>query len=434
VQSDNGNFGRLGARDMLLSETGPPGAAGESAGAGLAGLLAGPPVAKRFTEGTHRHEAPERTLARLTPRLADFGVTRVARLTGFDRTGVEVAAATRPAARGLSIANGKGCSEAAARVSAIMEAIERWHAERPLVALRFGEGRELAAFGRAADPESLPRRRKLPPGPLIWAEAVDLATGSPALVPFDLVHTCWLASQPESAFFTSTNGLASGSHPAEAALHALCELVEGDGLALFERLPVEARAARSLDPSSVDDAAVVALLDRLAQLGFVLALWDATSDVGLPTLLCALTDREAPRSPAGFGSGCHPDRGVAVLRAITEAAQTRAIAITGARDDLGPDLYAAGVGLRFRRAIAAAGASRPWAALPTATRPCLRDDLRAAVAAVGACGCGPVLAVDLSREPGLAVVRLVVPGLEPAAPAGEALEGARAAAPEAHLR
>ena len=145
--------------------------------------------------------------------------------------------------------------------------------------------------------------------------------------------------------------------------------------------------------------------------------------------------RQAPRSPAGFGSGCHPDRGVAAIRAITEAAQTRAIAIAGARDDLGPDLYAPGIGARFRRAIEGSGgpSTRAWGALPTAARDCLRADLRAVVAAVADAGCGPVLAVDLSREPRLAVIRLVVPGLEPAAPPGDALAGARARRPEAHL-
>jgi len=426
---------------MMLMETGLPQLPGTrrrpQRSAGLAGLLAAsaPPIRKRFTEGTHRRETPGRTLARLLPRLADFGVTRVARLTGFDRTGVEVFAAVRPNARGLSVANGKGVGAAAAKVSAVMEAIERWHAERPRIALRFGEPADLAGLGGPADLDALPRRRALAPGPLAWAEATDLATDAPALVPFDLVHTCWLAGLPDSPFFASTHGLASGSHPVEAALHALCELIEGDAVTLFERLPPEARAARRIDMGTVDAPDVAGLLSRLADRGFALALWDATTDVGVATVLCALTDTEAPRSPAGFGSGCHPDRGVAALRAITEAAQTRAIAIAGARDDLGPDLYAPGVGVRFRRAMEASGGAptRPWQALPTASRDCLRADLRAVVAAVADAGCGPVLAVDLSREPRLAVVRLVVPGLEPVAPPGEALPGARAARPEAHL-
>ena len=429
---------------MLMQTRAPPVSGSTPAGprrpirgTALAGLLAAgaPAVPKRFTAGTHRRETPATTLRRLAPRLAEFGVTRVARLTGFDRTGVEVYAAVRPDARGLSVANGKGVDARAARLSAVMEAVERWHAERPLLPLHFGEAGDLAGVAAAVDPDTLPRRRPVAPGPLTWAMATDLASGRPTLVPFDLVHTCWLAALPDPPFLASTHGLASGTHPVEAALHGLCELVEADAVALFERLPVEARAARRIDPGTVDAPAVAGLLDRLGNRGFAAVLWDATTDVGLATVLCALTDTAAPRSPPGFGSGCHPDREVAALRAITEAAQTRAIAIAGARDDLGPDLYATDVGLRFRRAIEAAeGPPRAWAALPTAARADLRADLRAAVAAVMAAGCGPVLAVDLSRGPRLSVLRLVVPGLEPAAPPGEALPGRRALRPEAHQR
>lgn len=390
-----------------------------------------PPVLKRFTDGTHRRETPAQTLTRLAPRLDAFGITRVSRLTGFDRTGIEIYAAMRPAARGLSIANGKGATAGAARLSAVMEAIERWHGEHPGIAFRFGAPADLA--GRAVALDGLPRRRPVPPGPLAWAEAVDLATGAPALVPFDLVHTCWLAGMPDSPFFASTNGLASGTHPVEAALHGLCELIEADAVTLFERLDPEARAARRVDLAGIDAAPVATLLAELAGRGFDVALWDTTSDVGVPVVLAALTDAEAPRSPGGFGTGCHPDRTVAALRAITEAAQVRVIAIAGAREDLGPDLYAPGVGLRFRRALeATSGPGRPWSALPSATRACLRDDLRAVVAAVGAAGCGPVLGVALAAEPRLSVVRVVVPGLE-AAGDGDALPGARAARPEAHL-
>ena len=37
-----------------------------------------------------------------------IGVTRVARLTGLDRTGVEVASAIRPGGHILQVSNGKG--------------------------------------------------------------------------------------------------------------------------------------------------------------------------------------------------------------------------------------------------------------------------------------------------------------------------------------
>jgi ribosomal protein S12 methylthiotransferase accessory factor YcaO len=45
-------------------------------------------------------------------------------------------------------------------------------------------------------------------------------------------------------------------------------------------------------------------------------------------------------------------------------------------------------------------------------------------AAVARTGCGPVLVVDLSREPGISVVRVLVPGLESDGPG--VLPGARA--------
>ena len=42
-----------------------------------------------------------------------------------------------------------------------------------------------------------------------------------------------------------------------------------------------------------------------------------------------------------MGSGCHADRDVALLRAITEAAQSRLTRISGAREDFGDEAYPA---------------------------------------------------------------------------------------------
>ena len=51
-----------------------------------------------------------------------LGVTRVARVTGLDRAGVEVACAVRPGGHVLQVTNGKGESWEAARASALSEA------------------------------------------------------------------------------------------------------------------------------------------------------------------------------------------------------------------------------------------------------------------------------------------------------------------------
>lgn len=401
-------------------------AAAEMAPAALARVSAGAETLAKHV-GSQRIEAPETTLARITPRMAEFGITRLGRLTGLDRLGIEVTMATRPNAHGVSVANGKGLDLAAAKVSALMEAVERWHGERPAVATRFGLAEDVAAPDCPAWQDGLPRRpgSVADPGPIFWAPARDLVSGGTALVPFDLVHTSWLDGVPDNGFHTSTNGLASGSHQVEAELHGLCELIEHDSRVLFDTLPPEHRATRRLRLDTVAEAGARDLIERTRARGFGLALWDATSDIGVPVVLAALLDLEAPETPSGFGAGCHPDPGVAATRAITEAAQTRLIAITGARDDLGPEIFAGATGLRFRWAVRDTTAgTRDWAALPSLASPCLRTDLGRVVDAVA--GSVPaVLAVDLTREAGIHVTRVIVPGLE-AASAAEARPGPRA--------
>ena len=58
-----------------------------------------------------------------------FGITRIANLTGLDRTGVPVVIVCRPNARSSAVFNGKGVDVAAAEASGLMEAVETWHAE-----------------------------------------------------------------------------------------------------------------------------------------------------------------------------------------------------------------------------------------------------------------------------------------------------------------
>ena len=276
-------------------------------------------------------------MARLAPRLADFGVTRVARITGFDRTGVEVFTAVRPNARALSVANGKGVDPPP---QGSRRSWRRSSAGMPSSrGRRSGSARRTTSSGSARPVAlgALPRRRAGPPGPIIWAEAVDLATGAPALVPFDLVHTCWLADLPEVGLL-HLDERARLRHPSgrRRRCTALCELIEQDPLSLFERLPPEAHAARRIDPVTVAEPAVAALLDRLAG-----AASGWRSGMPRPTSASrrALRAHRPPRAAyarrlrRGLPSR---SRAVATLRAITEAAQTRVIAITGTRDDLGP--------------------------------------------------------------------------------------------------
>ena len=78
----------------------------------------------QFRLGTHRRQPPVATLAAIRPIAAHCGVTRLADVTGLDTIGIPVFQAIRPLARSLSVSQGKGVTRVAARVSALMEAIE----------------------------------------------------------------------------------------------------------------------------------------------------------------------------------------------------------------------------------------------------------------------------------------------------------------------
>ena len=99
---------------------------------------------------------------------------------------------------------------------------------------------------------------------------------------------------------------------------------------------------RRIDLTSIDAPACQFILGQSARADIQIAVWDLTSDIGIPVFGCVIADLHEVRSaglpPAG-GYGCHPNREIALLRALTEAAQSRLTAISGARDDLHTDDY-----------------------------------------------------------------------------------------------
>src|SRR5215470_16074509 len=81
--------------------------------------------------GTVRQITAEETLARLKPILPEFGITRLANITGLDTIGIPVWTAVRPLGLSLSVSQGKGVTQELAIMSGIMESIEVFHAEQP---------------------------------------------------------------------------------------------------------------------------------------------------------------------------------------------------------------------------------------------------------------------------------------------------------------
>ncbi len=373
---------------------------------------------KRFRDGTHRITDPETTLARVRGCAEGIGLTRLGIVTGLDRVGIPVAVACRPNSRSLATFQGKGTSPAAARISAFMEALESFHAETIDAPLRLASWNELRDQGRASDPARLPRCRASAyrdDRKLLWIAGRDLADGRERLVPFELVSACFTTDQPAGSwcFAASTNGLASGNSPLEAIAHGLYEAVERDAIALWLHGARPTADTRALDPASIGAPMARDLLERCRRAGLRAALWNVGSDIEVPVIVCLLqSDSEGV---VDMGSGCHADREISVLRAITEAAQARLTRISGAREDVGDDAYPGdplhGAGERTRWFPDCPRAE--FAALPSLTGDTLRGDVAAVLAALATRGLSEVIHVDLTQPRfGVPVARVIVPGLE----------------------
>ena len=392
---------------------------------GLAEGLEGP-VLKVFKRGTHRTISPDETLARIAPKARQFGITRLGNVTGLDRIGIPVTVAIRPNSRSVSVSQGKGLGLSQALASALMEAIELFHAEELTGRAVDASFLELSANASVVRPGSLsggeislPDRIRIK-----WIEGYDLLARETCWIPWDVVHTDYTLPTRHTIkqhhFLSGSNGLASGNHLVEAVSSAICELVERDAVAVWHARNVRERSGYSLDAGSIDDADCRTLLELYEAAQIQPRLWDVTSDIGIPAFLCDVP-ASADDASSGLrrfrGSGCHPDRGIALARALTEAAQIRLTYIAGIRDDLPPSDYTKSaeqkLGAALLDAISQASKSRSFRNVPSHYTDDVAVDLRWKLERLRAIGIQRVVAVDLTRpEFGIPVVRVVIPGLE----------------------
>ncbi|WP_309887683.1 YcaO-like family protein [Archangium sp.] len=395
---------------------------------------------KRYFQGTHRLVSPEETLERVRRFMPAMGITRIANITGLDRLGIPVVMVCRPNARSLSVSQGKGLEFAAAKASGLMEAVETWHAEHITLPLKLASHDELRAEHAVVDVTALPRlsvscfHRALR---LLWVEGKELRRGTPLWLPFELVHTDYTLPLPtgSGSFLMSTNGLASGNHPLEAISHGLCELVERDATTLWHLRGREAQRRTRLVLDTVDDPACRQVLERFERAGVEVGVWETTSDVGLPSFLCTLVERSPeplrPLAPTS-GMGCHPARQVALLRALTEAAQSRGTLIAGSRDDMGEArsyeaFQDSAVVERLQRRIRRERPERRFQEVPTFEGKSFDEDVAWELECLTMAGLEQVVVVDLTKpEFQVPVVRVVVPGLEAAHEVPGYVPGARA--------
>jgi len=386
----------------------------------------GPIIPKTFQKGTHRATSPDETIDGVRRMTEVMGITRISNITGLDVIGIPVVTVCRPNARSLAIAQGKGLDLASAKASGVMEAVELFHAERISLPLRLASYNELRFRHRLVDLAGLPRVSASAFHPnlrLLWIEGTDVLVGEPVWVPFELAHTDFTLPLPtgSGAFLASSNGLASGNHLLEAVSHGLCEVVERDASTLWRLSDERSRRQTRLDLTTVDDSGCCALLEKYNRAGVDVAVWETTSDIGIASFSCVVVDRSPsalrPLYPS-TGSGCHPAREIALIRTLTEAAQSRLTGISGARDDLSHGIYRRSQNLdaqqRVREEMRVDGPTRSFRDVPTHYGETLNDDVLWELERLRSIGIGQVVVIDLTRvEFKIPVARVVIPGLEP---------------------
>jgi YcaO-like protein with predicted kinase domain len=357
--------------------------------------------------------SPEETFERVFPFLESFGITRVGRQTGLDYIGIPVWCAYTPNAKSIVIAQGKGLTDADARTSAAMEALERAVACDPALDVEVASVSGLNRAGKDADLLSplLAQGKSIPDADdsLAFVEGRDLLSGGRIHVPLEAV--CLDRTLTDCRYWQSSDGLASGNSYEETVFHGLLERIERDAHVLWRVLPETRQHARCLDPERFDDTRFKGLIAMIEEKGISLRLFDITSDVGIPVIAAFLGSRATLASPAArhvdvtFGCGAHPCPEKAALRAVTEVAQSRVTYISGARDDIFPETYRRPLSNRLRRLFNA----RPERAPPDA----VSADLEQILSRLRQAGVRRAISVQLGRRDlPFAVSKILVPDLE----------------------
>ncbi len=371
-----------------------------------------------------RSLAPETTLLHARQWAATAGISEVRDITGLDVLGVPVYASVRPQARGDAVTYGKGLRHVDAEVGAYMEALEFFFAEPGVgrVPTRRGSPRDVA--GREGSDDAildfvpLLQREVDLDGPLLLAAAQDIESGRESDIPAELIFYP-AHDVGQTLFGSSTNGLASGNSVLEASIQALLELIERD-IWSFEFVR---RASKLVEAASLPDD-VRAIVERAERNGLQLKVRAVPNDYGLPFFAAFVFDLNNPsRKTFNGGWACDLDRGRALVRAVTEAAQSRVAFIHGGRKVRVPraagsasdaQLGEAELVRQHMQGVSDPRGQTSLSDIPDADAACtLQQKLEALIARLRRVVREPIYRVVLTPpESPLQVVRVVVPLLE----------------------
>ncbi len=294
----------------------------------------------KYFKGTHRIIPPSQTIENNEDKCKIAGITRITEITHLDRIGLPVFSAIRPTSQdgAISIYGGKGISVEHAKASAMMEGFERYSAEKQNENTVNGSISEIFTKGNVIDIETLNlpkdfKKENIDSLNLEWNICHDLISGEDYYVPSNAIYHPYVSNDNtvQSLFKSNTNGLASGNSLDEALLHGMFEVIERDAWSIFE---LTHKNSSQIDLDSIESDVVNDALLKFSENKINIKLMDLTADINVPTIAASADDtllKDAGLLTLGIGT--HLDPEVAILRALTEVAQSRATQIHGARED-----------------------------------------------------------------------------------------------------
>jgi len=229
--------------------------------------------------------------------------------------------------------HGFAFSESVARTIAIVEAAERYAtsvASRAIDPIWLSDYAcsqrhlDLSSIPQLSDTElSHPKCRYIRPDkrkPIRWTRGVDLRFGEVTLLPWVMVFLgdpTW----SENFWIPISTGSAANRSLAAALVAGICEVIERDALSLawLQRAPLP-----RVDPASYASESRM-IVDWCHDNFLEPHLFDATTDLGVPTVLCVLLARHAARAAQIVACATHLDGRQAATKALAEAVNLRAV-------------------------------------------------------------------------------------------------------------
>lgn len=404
--------------------------------------------------GTSRIQPVESTLEKVIPLTNKIGITRIADITNMDRLKIPNYSAVLPGTEDyIWVYSGKGPTKNHAKASVIMESIERFSSlpnnfTGLIVKGQYGElakSYNVLKYDEVMEPLSFQLNENMI---MDYCTGYDLLNNKEMLIPLSLALFRYTPKPPSVNPYSyfHTNGLASGNVLEEAICHGLCEVIERDAVSVadFASSAFQYHVLKSVENAVIrsgrsinhleakkftDDSSIYPdinlekinylpvkkIVNRFKHCNISLIVKDITTDLGIPTFIAS--SAEWVNHDYGYlveGHGTHPDARIAILRAITEVAQSRAANIQGSRDDLrkmkyDPEDSDENRSWQFMKS----GYQREFSEIPSIENVDILDDVELMLSRLKENGLSKAIAINLTNpELEIPVVRIIVPGLE----------------------